>query len=238
MPVHTIWHESESFPLSTALITRLDVVKATVWVPPLAPLPNAVNVEVHTYPAKWLALLALDRLADAELQLGRLPRAAAQSVTPSEASARGTAYASWVIAMLELVFLYRLHLELVARPAGVRSPWQGKLNQVGATAYTHDGAIVEKIWTRLDEHAHADADAGIPGRDAPVEGTPSECAQFLMGFLNSACKIDAGPNEQDGSHARWLASIEHLAVEVLQFMTQQASKSISRADRRSSPPAR
>lgn len=176
-----------------------------------------------TYNAHWLALLALNRLVNAELELATLSPAEVrhEAPTPAELHRKSELYNLWAIAMLELVLLYRLHLELEARPPELRRDWdwRGKLFGVGERARQDGPDLLLKMFGRLD--AHPSGRSSVPQNtfDPLVEGTFSDCAGVLDHFLKTMCKIDAAHDQ--AVHENWLASIRSLAEEVLQFLAAQ-----------------
>lgn len=221
MPTFTTWHQEHSGTIFSR-IPPGETVYATVWVPPLSPF-YAEPVGIYTYNACWLALLALDKLAGAELELATLPLAEPghEALTPSALHRKSELYIIWAIALLELVLLYRLHLELEARPRELRRARdsEGKLFAVGATASQHSRSLLPKIDSRLEVHQSATSTVAGSGLDPLLEGTFSDCAGVLDHFLKTRCKIDVAPNQ--ALHHAWLASIKSLAEEVLQFMATQ-----------------
>jgi hypothetical protein len=219
MPTFSTWHCQERGAIFS-VIPNEETVQAIVWVPPLT-LYNAEPVRVNMYSARWLALLALDRLTHAELELETLIFAAAapEALTPAELGQKSEIYSRWVLAVFELVLLYRLHLELEERALRRRQDWEGKLFGVGAVAREHSLDLLHKIDRRLHVHQSTDATVAGSGLDPLVEGTFSDCAGVLDHFLKTACKINVARNP--ALHIDWLASIRILAEEVLQFMADQ-----------------
>lgn len=226
MPTFSTWYEQDTGTLFSRIPPPESVV-ATVWVPPLSPY-SAERVNIYTYNARWLALLALDRLTNAELELATLslPEAGHEALTPAAVRRKPDLYGSWAIALLELVLLYRLHLELAhlelaERPPALRHDRdsEGKLFGVGETAREHSPTMFHRIFRRLNAHQSRRVTVAGSGLDPRVEGTFDDCAGVLDDFLKNACKINVARNQ--AVHTAWLASIRILAKGVLQFMATQ-----------------
>lgn len=222
MPTCLIRVHLENLP-SFDSAPEIDIVWGIGKVPPLG-MSHAEPVRVYTYEARWLALQALWRMAQAEHAIRSLPLPDAHMHLHRQ-QVRERESIHWSIAVLELVLLYRLHLQISSEPSveyGVRLATQ--LPNIAALARDCDKAVFVKV------HDSLKLKANRTGHDESVndpiiaitDGTIADCAQALMHFLQSKCRIE----HTSDNHAAWLGSIWQLVYDVLFLFHEQVCASL------------
>ncbi|KAG0662679.1 hypothetical protein C6P46_003183 [Rhodotorula mucilaginosa] len=199
------------------------VIPAEVQVPSLGSF-QAGTIEVKTYAPEVLLMHALSRLIDAEQIL--------RSVDSHSASRNSRhrwqhAHEAWAHAMLELVLLYDMHIAAQNAIEEDRNAPISPGDRAEARARSQRKRRLE-LGADLSESAEAVFDVSsrlfLDVYDFLRHTPPSRVAQDLVHFIRTTCKIeDAPPGDQD----RWLLSIAHLAGEVLLFLKDKRSLSVT-----------
>ncbi|GAA5986031.1 hypothetical protein JCM10908_006377 [Rhodotorula pacifica] len=202
------------------------VVGATVRLPPLGRL-NSAPVEVYTYRASLLALQALRRMLDAERELAQLMHGE-HPLAPEQVGVLLRSRCEWLVALIELAFLYRLHLEVEARPRRNNNQLDGRraaatLADVSSAALdlNADHATFNAILESLSNRQHR---AGQPREDCTefaVNGSIDNSSEALTVYLLTACKIDWIQPFDPAVQQQWEMSITRLARQVLEYLTEQ-----------------
>lgn len=92
---------------------------------------------------------------------------------------------------------------------------------IAGLARTCDKAVFLKVHDSLQRKVGRTEHGGVVN-DHITEGTIADCAQALMEFLNSKCKIEHAGHH----HAAWLDSIQRLVRHVLFFFFEQVCSSL------------
>lgn len=194
-----------------------DVVSTQVFVPVLSPHGRSF-VEVHTYAGKWLAIIALSTLVNAELRMGQL--------AADQATERKATLDKWAVALLELVILFRLHSEaddtigyldrVPPPPVLVSATW----TSLGRTAHSVDETLYATIRDSL-ERRQLEGQAASDDYDTVSWGSFAECSSSLEGWIRATCKLDV-PGLL-GQRERYLRSICGEARILFEYLYHEVS---------------
>lgn len=126
-----------------------NTVSVIVQVPPLGRF-GVEPVTVYTYTAPWLALQALFRMIQAEDELESLPHME-EPGADNDADLRELLRTNWSVAVLELIFLYRMHLEIQGQT--LLRTFAGLLG-IARAARLSDDSVFRRIHTSLEARQH------------------------------------------------------------------------------------
>lgn len=198
-------------------IDEQELVRQEVGLPPLG-LTGDSTVPVYTYRAHWLALNALWNITCLEedaLELAEQLEHSQNMLHASEQSDNDLehwqteheniqeeihdTWAEWSLALLELVFLYRLHCDVVNpnrlqhAPHHIRTDDHhaaANLSGVARAALVCGYGMFDKTKNCLEKHHRHHTGAAMPYAGTDVPGSPLECADALRGFMGAACKVE------------------------------------------------
>lgn len=176
---------------------------------------GATSVPVYTYKAHWLALQSLWDIACLETELLELFERSENLLNTSEhwdndlgheqtqqriiQEQIGSLLIHWSIALLELVFLYRLHCDVVNPNRLQHSAHRIHHNEHREAASLSGTATAvlacsvpafNTIKNCLEKHHMHHTGAAMPYAGTEVPGSPLECADALQGFMRAACKVE------------------------------------------------